>query len=126
MSVRCSKCGGERDRVGRYCCACHAAYMRAWRQTHEMNEGQRQRGAARTHANIYKRRGHIEQQPCCVCGDADSQMHHPDHELPLMVAWLCRPCHLKWHAFWRIVSQEIWQRWSTDQAAARRKPRRVA
>lgn len=28
---RCSKCGLMFTRAGRYCHACHAAYMRAWR-----------------------------------------------------------------------------------------------
>lgn len=33
MSLRrCSKCSQRHSRAGRYCNACHAAYMRAWRK----------------------------------------------------------------------------------------------
>lgn len=32
--ARCSKCGAEHQRNGRYCHACHAGYQRDWRKTH--------------------------------------------------------------------------------------------
>lgn len=106
--IVCSRCGAEHNRKQRYCEACHAAYMREWRKTHKMNLGQRMRDNSRSYAGVFKRRGKIEQGPCILCGNPDSEMHHPDHEIPLNVVWLCRDCHLQWHAFWRNVSYETW------------------
>lgn len=107
----CSKCGNEHGRNGAYCCSCHAAYMREWRKTHPLNEDQRKRDSARSYAQEYKKRGKIKPQPCNICGSEKSQMHHPDHELPLLIAWLCRECHLAWHAHWRLISLRTWNRW---------------
>jgi hypothetical protein len=109
----CSKCRKVHDREARYCLSCQAAYMREWRKSHPPDEEQRRRAACRSTANIYKRRGKLVPQPCQICGCADVQMHHPDHELPLQVAWLCKPCHLGWHAFWRAVSAETWKWWTS-------------
>jgi hypothetical protein len=112
MSRACSKCGTQHDRKGqKYCASCHAAYMREWRKTHELNDGHRQRDIARSIASVAKKRGKLSPEPCRVCGHPDSQMHHPDHELPRLVVWLCRPCHLAWHAHWRALSQRAWQQW---------------
>src|SRR4051812_46777027 len=87
----CNRCNKENDRQAqRYCRDCHAEYMREWRKTHPMGDGQAQRDKARSFAKEYLKRGHLTQEPCRVCGDKNSQMHHPDHELPLMVVWLCR------------------------------------
>lgn len=112
MSKPCSNCGVEHDRAGyRYCADCHAAYMRDWRKTHELNEAHKKRAAARSYAKVYKKRGKLVPLPCQKCGCAESEMHHPDHELPLYVIWLCRPCHLTWHAHWRNVAQETFLAW---------------
>lgn len=90
--------------------------MREWRKTHPLNEAHKRRDSARSTAAVYKRRGKLIPQPCQICGSADVEMHHPDHELPLQVAWLCRACHLDWHAFWRRVSAEAWQWWTSRVA----------
>lgn len=111
MTKACSKCQQQHDRSGHYCWDCHAGYMRDWRKTHPMSEGQRKRDIARSIATENKKRGKIIQQPCCICGSSESEMHHPDHELPLLVAWLCRACHLNWHAHWRLISLRTWNRW---------------
>lgn len=37
---------------------------------------------------------------CAWCGRRHERIegHHPDYARPLMVVWLCRPCHLRHHA----------------------------
>ena len=62
-----------------------------------MTEEERFRDRARSYAGVYKRRGHLIQEPCRVCGSEDSQMHHPDYHQPLYVIWLCAWCHRKLH-----------------------------
>lgn len=120
MSISCPKCGIEHARNGQRLCAdCHAAYMREWRKTHPLNDGHRKRDGARSVASVYLRRGVLQHRPCEVCGDPDSQMHHPDHELPLQVVWLCRPHHLAWHAHWRNVSRVTFERWLGEASEAR-------
>jgi hypothetical protein len=112
MTDRCSSCGQEHDRKGqRHCLPCKAAYMRDWRKVNPMNDGQRKRDSARSIASMAVKRGQIKQEPCRVCGSAKSEMHHPDHELPKLVVWLCRGCHLAWHAHWREVAAQTWESW---------------
>lgn len=93
----CSVCGIEHYRNGRYCLACHAAYMREWRKTHKLTGDAKVRDSARHIAGVYKRRGRLKQEPCIKCGDENSQMHHDDYSKPLEVTWLCRECHLEHH-----------------------------
>ena len=83
--------------VSGYCKTCHAAYMRTWRKTHRPSEDQRVKSNSRSYANVYERRGKIKQAPCKICGSAHSEKHHPDYSKPLLVQWLCRPCHLAHH-----------------------------
>lgn len=70
--------------------------MREWRKCHPLTEAQRKRDRARSYAGTYKRRGKLIRQEC-ICGNA-AEMHHPDYSKPLIVEWLCRPCHLAHHA----------------------------
>lgn len=115
----CSKCSKEHDRPDqRYCADCHAAYMRKWRQTHPLSESHKKRDAARSYAGEYKRRGKLTPEPCRICGAEKAEMHHPDHELPLVVVWLCRKCHLSWHAFWRSVVFDAWKFWVDKEKTA--------
>lgn len=116
----CARCNRENDRPAqRYCLDCHAAYMRDWRKTHPLFGGARMRDSARSYAKEYRKRDHLQKEPCRVCGDANTEMHHPDHELPLMVVWLCRRCHLAWHSFWRQAVTEVWVFWEN---MSRREP----
>lgn len=112
MTRTCTNCGAAHERAhSRYCLECHAAYMREWRKANPMTAAQRARDTARSYANAYKKRGKIVQAPCCVCSSPDSQMHHPDHELPLVVIWLCRECHLAWHGHWKFTALRTWNAW---------------
>lgn len=45
------------------------------------------------------RRGRIVRPARCErCGGADPQAHHLDYSRRLLVAWLCRGCHVEEHA----------------------------
>ncbi len=93
----CSKCQSQEPAPGqRYCRICHAAYMREWRKTHPLTPAQKQKDSCRSYAGVYKRRGRLTPEPC-QCGSEDVEMHHGDYTQPLVVAWLCRPCHLELH-----------------------------
>jgi ribosomal protein L15E len=52
-------------------------------------------GHAATRSAI--RRGLIERDVCAVCGDPETDGHHPDHKNPLEVVWLCRRHHKAEH-----------------------------
>lgn len=71
---------------------------------------EQQKRNARAKANVYKRRGHLKQKKCELCGDADTEMHHLDYRHPLTVRWLCRACH-------RRLERE--KRYKTDTAESR-------
>jgi hypothetical protein len=43
------------------------------------------------------RAGRIEKQPCAICGDPNSQIHHIDYSTPQAIEWLCRKHHWKLH-----------------------------
>lgn len=108
MSVLCSRCGLTNDRdPHRYCSACHAAYQAAWRRkrTRDFRKG------ARTMASGAAAAGVIDWRPCQVCGSSESEMHHPDHEMPLFVFWLCRDHHLAWHEHWKATVLGMFAEW---------------
>ena len=61
----------------RTCRACRRLYMRTFRLTHhELSPEQRLKANARSYANVYQRRGHLQPQPCEQCGTMNP----------------CRPC----------------------------------
>jgi hypothetical protein len=62
-----------------------------------LTDDQRRRASARSYANVYLRRGHLERGPCEVCASAQAEMHHDDYHRPLDVRWLCREHHLQLH-----------------------------
>lgn len=106
----CSHCSRPNDRPSqRYCRNCHNTYMRAWRQDTALTTDHRQRDISRSYAAVYKTRGKLAPLPCQCCGSPDSEMHH--HELPLLVIWLCPPCHRAWHSFWREAAVETFDQW---------------
>lgn len=50
-------------------------------------------------ARAHQMARHLRAAPACCehCGHAALKLerHHPDYLLPLLVEWLCRPCHRK-------------------------------
>ena len=50
------------------------------------------------------RRGLLVRQPCRVCGDPNTDAHHPDHRDPLSVEWLCRAHHKAEHKRLKAVA----------------------
>src|SRR6266487_6314673 len=90
-------CGNSRSSNHRYCLSCKAKYMRQWRKSHPLTAEQRLRWNCRSYAHVYLKRGKLKKQPCRICGDPNSQMHHADYSKPLVVDWLCRKCYLKLH-----------------------------
>ena len=75
----------------------HSAYMRQWRATHSMTEEQKYKDNCRSYAGIYLRRGKIDKDDCFACGNSETEMHHPNYNVPLNIQWLCRNCHLELH-----------------------------
>lgn len=60
------------------------------------NPEAKKKAYARTKARRALLKGLIFQHPCS-CGDANSQMHHPDYDKPLDVVWYCKKCHDEFH-----------------------------
>ncbi len=88
----------DRGRGNGYCQDCHNEYMRNWRPKYsQLTPEQQLRANCRSYANVYKRRGLLQQEACQCCGDPNSEMHHKDYSKPLDVDWLCRQCHLNEH-----------------------------
>ncbi len=97
MSI-CNKCGERERKPGqRWCRECHAAYMRAWRQTHPLSEEDRRKDACRSYSMMLVKRGKLAPEPCQTCGAEPAQRHHPDYSNPYRVVWLCDPCHRAHH-----------------------------
>ncbi len=48
--------------------------------------------------------GTLQKEPCRDCGATNVQAHHPDYSRPLLVVWLCAPCHAIEHV--RLRHQE--------------------
>lgn len=102
----CTRCGapsdlkryfGRRKYAYPYCKKCKAEYMRDWRKGRALSPEARRKDNCRSYAGQYLRRGKIKREPCKSCGSSESQMHHPDYTKPLLVEWMCRPCHLREH-----------------------------
>jgi hypothetical protein len=43
------------------------------------------------------RNGTLVRQPCVRCAETKSIAHHEDYDHPLVVMWLCQPCHKQRH-----------------------------
>lgn len=96
----CRRCGGElRDGVTpkghrlRWCPACHAKAKRTWRSAHP--------GAGRAHNIVAKAiaKGVLVREPCIICGDPNTEAHHPDgrYDQPLNIEFRCRTHHRAVH-----------------------------
>ena len=67
------------------------AHQKAWRIRH------RDRYRAQRRVNYAVATGRLTRpEVCLVCGrQGRIEAHHPDYSQPLVVAWLCRLCHLE-------------------------------
>lgn len=45
--------------------------------------------------------GTLVKGPCEKCGRLDTEGHHEDYSQPLVVVWLCPPCHRRRHVWLR-------------------------
>ena len=72
----------------------HRATLRA-RITREWNVAHRDRKNAATKAKRAMEKGLITKPDLCEgCGlQKRLEKHHPDYSKPLIVVWLCKPCH---------------------------------
>ena len=95
----CSRCGAPCDRAGRYCKACHAADGRERRRRvpRTLTRDAAHKAHARSITHVYVKRGKVAKWPCECCGRLEAEAHHLDYDTPLVVRWLCRPCHLHAH-----------------------------
>jgi hypothetical protein len=59
------------------------------------------RAACRVVWRTARKRGKIVPQPCERCGESNADGHHEDYTQPLVVIWLCRPCHVAEHKRFR-------------------------
>lgn len=91
---RLCPCGQPRAASQHVCEACHAAYMRDYRQTHSMSDDQRRKDIARSKVSVYLRRGKIRKSPCPCCGSMEVKARILDYSFPLTsVEWLCAAAH---------------------------------
>ena len=51
-------------------------------------------------------RGHMTKWPCQVCGNANSEAHHPDYQNKLGVVWLCDDHHKEAHRVTKECDRE--------------------
>lgn len=68
-----------------------AAISTAWRQEDE------RRAKCHRQVSYAIKTGELMRQNCEKCGNENSLAHHEDYDKPLMVNWLCQPCHKQRH-----------------------------
>jgi hypothetical protein len=69
------------------------AYDRA--RGHRIYDLAKERARRKTYHAIAK--GHLQKQPCEVCGAIKVEAHHDDYEKPYEVRWRCRTHHMALH-----------------------------
>ncbi len=86
------------------CCEVKSAYDRAYRQAnlekvrehdrlpHRKVQLRRDPAKVRARNRAWRRFGK-DKQPCEMCGDPNTQIHHDDYDKPLEIRWLCLKCH---------------------------------
>ena len=72
--------------------ASRAEYNRLWKRVHK------ERISAQRKAQYALNRGKIFKEPCSVCGETISVMHHDDYSKPLEITWLCVSHHQYLHS----------------------------
>lgn len=90
----CPKCDSPIDGANVYCRHCYAHYKRS---LIGLDPEVKKRQRAREKANKAYLNGLIFKHNCALCGNSETEMHHPDYNKPLDVVWLCEPCHIELH-----------------------------
>jgi ribosomal protein S27AE len=67
------------------------AITKAWRQE------DKRRGQCHSAVSYAIKTGELVRKNCERCGNENSLAHHEDYDKPLMVNWLCQPCHKQRH-----------------------------
>lgn len=87
-----------------------AAYRKVWTAEHPGYHTQKkkdwlaanpERRRVRERYKYALKAGKLVRWPCEVCGDAESDGHHPDYSKPLVVVWLCKNHHKEVHSMCR-------------------------
>jgi len=60
-------------------------------------ENNREKYIAHSRFGYAYRTGKIKKKPCEICGDPNTEAHHPDYGKPLEVVWLCDYHHKEEH-----------------------------
>lgn len=77
-----------------------AQHYKAWRSTPERRAWYakyRKDNYNQNKAKARNARRKLIKQPCEGCGGLKVEAHHNDYLKPLIVRWLCPPCHRQWH-----------------------------
>lgn len=118
MTKSCTIAGCDGKHEARGLCKRH---YRRWQRQHQpdVERGHDQARRTTDHYRAYEReryrqrkhkkaannalyrallKGDIARESCSICGDEDTQAHHPDYDKPLEVTWLCVRHHTDLHA----------------------------
>ncbi len=112
---RCDFCGGwsssrpsHYNRKQRHFCSqrCYSRYRQhilpiteqhAYKGGGMLIKEKAKRAKARSDLNHSISQGIIARQPCEECGGDGAEGHHIDYDIPFLVRWLCKSCHMKEH-----------------------------
>lgn len=68
------------------------------RMRYQQDVVHREKQKARSRVRKAVIQGVLNREPCEVCGsESETEAHHADYQQPLLVTWLCRPCHENKH-----------------------------
>jgi hypothetical protein len=101
--MKACKCGRAiHHRTTGMCKKCRNEYERKrWSRRAPPSQWDRMKNKARKSARYALKAEHLLKCDCEICGSAESQMHHENYLLPLVVTWLCRKCHTAVHKYQR-------------------------
>jgi hypothetical protein len=71
----------------------YATWRPEYKEWALLPEERTRRASARQKLTMAVRSGDVIKMPCSVCGDDNSEAHHPDYDKPLEVVWVCRKHH---------------------------------
>lgn len=75
------------------------AYVRQRSKNYKETDPEKHRAHAAVREAL--RKGALIKEPCKICGDPDSEAHHPDYSKPLDVEWYCSKHHHAVHVIMR-------------------------